>query len=78
MGSYCQQCMKDVYPDLDQPNDFVGLVEHGYLASVLCEGCGLTLVNSKGECVGPCLNKGHNKQVSITGLKTVQTKLLRR
>lgn len=62
MADFCKQCALDVWgPDI--PNDMLGLISpeevaNGYYAAVLCEGCGVTLVDHEGKCVSAdCLLK---------------------
>lgn len=54
MSEFCKQCSEIIFgQDFEE---FKGLVsekddEDGMVAIVCCEGCGVTEVNSKGECV---------------------------
>jgi hypothetical protein len=47
MTSYCKQCSEDA------GNDGWRVAAAGQTAAVLCDGCGLTLVDSEGNCVRP-------------------------
>lgn len=59
MADFCRQCTKDLF-GVDQ-SDFDGVIEqrvaeHGDFPAgqgmeVLCEGCGMTLVDQQGRCV---------------------------
>lgn len=54
MADFCKQCADELGFEI---NDFEGLitekafVEKKHVVAVLCEGCGPTFVNHKGECV---------------------------
>lgn len=61
MADFCAQCASEIGMETDFTFEDK---RKGYYYSVLCEGCGNTMVNSKGECVSPlCLCKGHNVEV---------------
>lgn len=47
MAEFCKPCAKD----RGFEPDFVGLVEEGFYAQVLCEGCGFVVVDHAGEPV---------------------------
>lgn len=59
MAEFCKQCADDLgFPRSDflYPN-----LLPGQYMTVLCEGCGSTQVNSKGECIcSDCIKPGHN------------------
>ena len=59
MAEYCKQCSDDMFGESHKfyPTfDVVAPPGQGY--TVLCEVCGPTLVNEKGECIDPeCLKK---------------------
>lgn len=63
MADFCRQCSIDIFGK--DYKELAGLgrgrrlkKDHGWPA--LCEGCGSTLVNAKGECiVSDCLKNGH-------------------
>lgn len=59
MAEFCKQCADDMgFPESDFVNPDL---KHGLYNTVLCEGCGWTNVNSKGECVSTdCLQEGHS------------------
>lgn len=56
MAEFCKQCGQELFPSIEV-GDFEGLIteqahkELGHVVAVLCEGCGHTYVNHKGECV---------------------------
>lgn len=52
MADLCYQCTADTFDtSIASQNDFAGLAPVGTLLSVLCEGCGRTLVDHEGKCV---------------------------
>lgn len=58
MSEFCKQCSLDLFGE--DYHDFRNLTttkddKNCAYAQVLCEGCGVILVNSDGECVSPCL-----------------------
>lgn len=54
MAEFCKQCAEE----MGFEPDFVGLCNEEQVAVVICEGCGPTMVNHKGECVSKdCLLK---------------------
>lgn len=64
MADFCRQCTIEYFGEENaDKNDCKGLQEaeldETHEIAVLCEGCGITGVNSKGECNGNCY-KGHN------------------
>jgi len=65
MPDFCNQCAKDRnIPVPYTGGDLSDLVsraqsEEGLFASALCEGCGLTKVDHKGECVSSTCTKVH-------------------
>lgn len=70
MADFCKQCSQDLFgtdgdfvgiitKTMEGSNDFPpGIDPEDVRAHVLCEGCGFTVVNNKGECVGACI-KNH-------------------
>ena len=56
MADFCWQCCETVLGIRGEQNDFNGFVEfksEGVTASVLCEGCGPTVVDQEGKCINP-------------------------
>lgn len=50
MADFCKQCSEELF--LVDFGDMAGLIPSDETAiSVLCEGCGPTLVNPQGECL---------------------------
>lgn len=68
MADFCRQCAEEMWPPDADPSafkDLAGLVTEaefndGMGASALCEGCGPTVVDHEGRCLGPCL-RHHGK-----------------
>lgn len=65
MSDFCRQCSLEIFGE-DFEN-FKGLTTttipvESVLWEVLCEGCGKTLVNNKGECINPYCLKKHREQ----------------
>lgn len=62
MAEFCNQCAKDL---LFEPGDFAGRiteekVREGFGSVVLCEGCGVILVDHEGNCISvDCPIHGH-------------------
>ncbi len=57
MADFCLQCSQDM--GFDEP-DLAGITsqsewESGLARQVLCEGCGVTLVDPDGKCITNCL-----------------------
>jgi hypothetical protein len=58
MADFCNQCKRELgltdprdgNPESDYPD--YGALSEGYGWSVICEGCGFTLINRKGDCLG--------------------------
>ncbi len=73
MADFCRTCTEDDgLPGGDYENgtgDLQNLVEseqrHTHVARVICEGCGPTEVDIKGNCMGNCLNKDHGRRELI-------------
>lgn len=65
MADFCKQCSIETFgEDFEDMKGLVTEAEYGegYLACVLCEGCGSIQVNPEGECVSKdCLELGHKK-----------------
>lgn len=62
MADFCSQCSKEIFGE--DLGDLKGLiteeqVNRGLGAPALCEGCGITLVNHEGLCLGWCSNSTH-------------------
>lgn len=62
MADYCHQCaMRFIGFDYGDLADLINVEDcaKGMGASVLCEGCGPTLVNHNGDCISAdCLHAG--------------------
>lgn len=62
MANFCAQCAEEIGFDR---GDFLGATSlgdqmAGLYALVLCEGCGVVLVDWRGRCIsGDCVMKGH-------------------
>lgn len=58
MSDYCQQCSIELFND--DYGDLSALLTTGETRhrEVICEGCGITVVDIMGKCVGRCL-KNH-------------------
>jgi hypothetical protein len=64
MADFCAQC------SAPYPSDFAGIpwdpsrrpLEPGEGYAVLCEGCGPTLVDTEGNCLGGCMGDHHTGQ----------------
>jgi len=64
MADFCNQCAAELgLPHGDFKTDREQ-TPTGYGYRELCEGCGMTMVNEKGDCIYPTCLKGH-------GLKNV-------
>ena len=65
MAEWCKQCSDEMfgeehkeYETYDEP------VKPGYHYPLLCEGCGPTGVNEKGECINPnCKKHGEKREI---------------
>ena len=63
MADFCKQCSLEVWGE--DSKDLAELCDEDQLISVLCEGCGSTVVNSKGICISKdCLEKHGEKDLS--------------
>ena len=65
MADFCKQCSIEIYgedcKDLYDLNDGEKL-KPGSGWKVLCEGCGITLVDNEGKCINKdCKKHGENK-----------------
>lgn len=65
MAEFCKQCSEALFSDdyrdladITWPSD----TKIGEYAAVLCEGCGVTLVDHNGKCVSPHCLKQHGKE----------------
>lgn len=65
MADFCYQCTEAFLGIPGEKNDLNGLVPEGDLLHTLCEGCGPCVVNSKGVCVGDCIEH-HGKATCCT------------
>lgn len=68
MADFCKQCHDELFPPVEV-YDFEGLITEaesaqGMVVAVLCEGCGHTYVNHKGECVNPHCEEHGGENVS--------------
>ncbi len=66
MAEFCVQCADelDFTPANQIEYDSTGLLtkeqqEQGLAVPFLCEGCGITMVDSEGKCIGPCDHPSH-------------------
>lgn len=64
MADFCKQCSIDIF--MEDYGDLRRIAEEGDKAYVICEGCGPTLVNHDGECIGDC-DKKHGPEALPTG-----------
>ena len=53
MAEYCKQCHDELFP----PDS--GFMTNVRSQTVICEGCGETVVDSKGRCTGACGKDSH-------------------
>ena len=54
MADFCKECSIEIYGE--DSGDLKGLCEAGFVAMVICEGCGPTYVDPEGLCtVVDCL-----------------------
>lgn len=69
MADFCKQCSLDHlgipnYTDLDK------LCKDDEYVQVICEGCGQTVVNSKGECIAKnCLDKHDPEGIELVDVE---------
>lgn len=66
MADFCKQCSIDVFGE--DHRDMAGLTTpkdtaEGLFMAVLCEDCGMCLVNHEGECVSKDCDKKHGLEV---------------
>lgn len=63
MADFCKQCSEELFSEDFEDFKGLGELEKDYGHSVLCEGCGPTLVDNNGYCITrDCLEKhGENK-----------------
>jgi len=65
MADFCKQCSLEIFTkdfgDLANlhPNK---VLKNGYGWTVICEGCGITIVNKAGECISPSCRKHGNDE----------------
>lgn len=61
MASFCFQCSVDLYfgpySDFVQTGPQFDPLPEGFGYLALCEGCGTTVVDERGHCIGQCLSK---------------------
>lgn len=67
MADFCKQCTEELFQV--GHNDLSNLVSaeeeaEGYMATVLCEGCGPIQVNREGKCLSHDCDKKHGPQAS--------------
>lgn len=60
MAEFCKQCADK----MGFEPDFVGIAAPDHMIAVICEGCGLTWVDHTGTCIGDCLERHFNPQVT--------------
>ena len=58
MSDFCWQCVEEMGIN-GEKNDFKDICQPGDMILVICEGCGSTLVNHEGRCVGICDRVNH-------------------
>lgn len=66
MADFCRQCSIRLFGD--DFGDLANLVPHQsrpYNVQVLCEGCGETVVDDEGNCLGGCLSHNEHKKESL-------------
>ena len=52
MIEFCSQCAIEIFGDDNR--ELAGLCGEGYMAAVLCEGCGMIWVDHTGKCQTKC------------------------
>jgi len=68
MADFCKQCTEELFgPEHADNNDVQGIISEaeeaeGYMATVLCEGCGPIQVNRAGECLSVDCDKKHGEK----------------
>ena len=67
MADFCKQCTEELFQV--GHNDLSELLTEeeeaeGYMATVLCEGCGPIQVNRAGECLSADCDKKHGEKKS--------------
>jgi len=68
MAEWCKQCSDGMFGE-DRPDypTFDEVAKPGYGYDCLCEGCGPTAVNEKGECIYPsCSKHGDNPEPELS------------
>lgn len=70
MADFCKQCTK-YYFGPNVKNDFEGIqspetTELGFYSEVICEGCGLIIVDHNGKCVSLDCEK-HGRKEKLNG-----------
>lgn len=64
MADFCKQCSEELFEE--SYSDLEGLCDREYQIQILCEGCGLTLVDYRGECQGGCMKaKAHARKEDV-------------
>lgn len=67
MADFCKQCSEELF--LVDFGDMANLCSEGQRASVLCEGCGQTMVNAQGECLFHALAGNTSSKCLVHGLR---------
>lgn len=60
MADFCLQCSATIFCAEAGQNDFVGLCGEQEMVPVLCEGCGVTVVDKDGRCIAVGCLENHN------------------
>jgi hypothetical protein len=64
MSDYCKQCSEELF-DQDFGDLALGNALRGNgLLECQCEGCGMTVVDKHGVCIGRCLKDHGNMEIS--------------
>lgn len=61
MSDFCKQCSIKLFREDMKDLANLGPLEKDYYHVVLCEGCGPTLVDETGSCIGGCSDESHAK-----------------
>lgn len=80
MADFCMQCTVEdhLWDGLDAFNysecgDLAKVVEPGQLYQCICEGCGPTVVDHEGRCLGKCLRAHGDLPVPTFDMLTTLT-----
>lgn len=62
MADFCNQCARDLgFPEGDLENDNLPAPPEGKGYVALCEGCGPTLIDERGNCLCPNCDEQHGE-----------------